>query len=54
MKFFKHCRWAIKYGEWDIGWELYKGKPMFGFFTGYYDGHYASFHLWKFWIGVCY
>lgn len=54
MKFFKHLKWALKYGVWSGGCEFYKNKPMFGFFSTYYDGYYASLHLGPLWIGVEY
>lgn len=53
-KFFSHCWGAIRYGEWDWGWEMYEGKPKFGFFSTYYDGYHFCFHCYKFWLGVGY
>lgn len=54
MKFFKHCYHAIRYGEWDWGWGMHKDKPLFGFYSFYYDGRHAGFHLYKLWINVSY
>lgn len=50
--FFKQCYYAVRYGQWAAGWEMYEGKPKFGFYTRYYDGRWAAFHLWKFWVSV--
>ena len=52
--FFNHLYWIIRYGEWNIGWEWYKGKPKFGLYFGYYNGHIICFHFFKFWIMVEY
>jgi hypothetical protein len=49
-----HIWVAIRHGEWYIGWEGYDGKPMFGFYHDYYDGHHAVFHLYKGYVGVSY
>ena len=49
-----HVYFAIRYGEWSWGWEMYDNKPMFGFFHEYYDGNYSGFHCYKLWISVIY
>ena len=54
MQFFRHCYHAIRYGDWDLGWESYKDKPMFGFYHTYYDGNHFSFHCYKLWISAYY
>ena len=54
MQMLKTIYWAIRYGEWHTGWEQYDGKPQFGFYMTYYDGHHACFHCYKFWLGVSY
>lgn len=54
MNLIKHIYYAVFYGEWSCGWRQYEGKPQWGLYTGYYDGHMACFHLYKLWIGVEY
>jgi len=54
MNTIKHIWWAIRYGEWYMGTDTYDGQPRFGFESGYYDGNYASFHVYKFYIAVFY
>lgn len=54
MKLHKHIYWALRYGEWSWGWEMYPEKPQFGIFYTYYDGNIACFHLYKLWIEVEY
>ena len=54
MKFFRHCYYAVRYGEWNCGWEMYENKPKFGFYSFWYDGQHVGFHLYKFWIDVYY
>ncbi len=54
MNIFKHIYYAVRHGEWDCGWELYKDKPMFGFYCFRYDGNWFAFHCYKFWLSVCY
>ena len=54
MEFFRHCYHAIRYGDWDLGWDSYKNKPMFGFYHTYYDGNHFSFHCYKLWISAYY
>lgn len=52
--YLNHCCHAIRYGKWYCGWEMYKDKPMLGFFHYYYDGYMAAFHLYKFYVEVHY
>lgn len=57
-KFLKHCYWAIRYGDWDMGWDKdWLTKPDHEwFYCGhvYYDGHHAAIRIGKFFIGVSY
>lgn len=50
----KHIYWALRYGEWSVGWENYKNKPMFGVVTCYYDGNHCCFHVGPGWLSVHY
>lgn len=50
----KQLYYTLRYGEWSWGWEMYDGKPMIGFYRGYYDGDWYCLHLYKLWIGVHY
>lgn len=50
----KHVYWALRYGEWSVGWENYKDKPKFGVFFMYYDGHHCALHFGPGWISVYY
>ena len=54
MTFLKNCYYAIRYGEWAMGWEQYEGKPQFALCHDYYDGHHVCFHCYKLWVGVFY
>ena len=54
MNKLKSCYHAIRYGDWNCGWEYYKDKPIFGFYTAYYDGNHSVFHCGKLWISVYY
>ena len=49
-----HVYWAIRYGEWDCGWEHYEDKPMLGVYHSYYDGNWTCLHCYKLWISVHY
>ena len=57
-KFLKHCYWAVRYGDWDIGWDKdWLTKPDHEwFYCGhvYYDGDHAAIRIGKFFIGVSY
>lgn len=57
--FFKHCYWALRHGEWDIGWDKEWGKkedePFLWWGHHYYDAtYYAAVRIGKFFIGVVY
>lgn len=52
--FFLHVYSAIRYGEWDWGYEDWKGKPKFALLHMYYDGDHVALHLGKFHISVVY
>jgi len=54
MEDIKHVYYAIFYGDWECGYELYEGKPKFGFFKCYYDGNHAALHVYNLWISVTY
>lgn len=49
-----HCYHAVRYGKWYCGWEMWDGKPLFGFTYTYYDGNFAALHLYKFYLEVHY
>lgn len=57
-KFFNHCYYAIRYGDWDIGWDgEWLTKPDHEwFYCGhiYYDGDHAAIRIGKFFVGVSY
>jgi hypothetical protein len=53
IKFFRYLYYVVRYGEWDIGWKMWPGKPMLEFCHDYYDGNWYSIHIWKFYIS-CY
>ena len=36
---------ALRYGEWECGCEFYKGKPMIGVFSTWYDGRWIGAHF---------
>jgi len=48
----RHIYWALRYGEWSAGWEMYKGKPMIGVYLCYYDGHHCCLHAGPGWLAV--
>jgi hypothetical protein len=53
----KHLWYALRYGQWYIGYCSKKelpNKPYFGYFSDYYDGYHKAFHLWRFYIAVYY
>ena len=52
--FMLHIHHALRYGDWDCGWEMYEDKPMFGLYKIYYDGDHVALHLYKFWVAVSY
>lgn len=56
--FFKHCYFAVRYGDWDIGWDKeWLTKPDHTFFHighCYYDGDHAAIRIGKFYVGVTY
>lgn len=52
VKMLKQIYYAIRYGEWDWGWEMYEGKPMFKFFHFWHDGYWTGLHIYKFWVSV--
>ena len=54
MNFLRHCYWAVRHGDWDCGWEMYKGKPILGIYHTYHDGYHLVFHCYKLWIEVGY
>jgi hypothetical protein len=49
-----HLYYAIRYGEWSCGWEMYENKPPFGIYHTYYDGDHMTFHCYKLWVNVSY
>jgi len=54
----RHSYFAIRYGEWDIGWDKeWLTKPDHTFFhVGhcYYDEFHAAIRIGKFYLGVSY
>jgi hypothetical protein len=54
MNMFQHIYWAVRYGDWAWAWESYPGKPWFNANHCYYDGNWATLHIYKFWISVHY
>lgn len=54
MNIAKHIYWAVRHGEWSLGCEFYKNKPMIGVFWTYYDGNIFAAHLGPFWVGCYY
>ena len=54
MNILRHCWWAVRYGEWYCDWIIYENKPMLGFYHTYYDGNWASLHIYKLCISVHY
>lgn len=50
----RHIYWALRYGEWSVGWKHYKNKPMFGVYFCYYDGYHCCLHIGPGWIDVHY
>lgn len=54
MNKLKHIYWAIRYGDWDCGWESTYDRKSFGWDSMYYDGNWFSFYIGCFWVGVYY
>jgi hypothetical protein len=54
MKKIRKIYYMIRYSDWDIGWEMWEGKPKFAFCHDYYDGDWYSIHIWKFYISCYY
>jgi len=58
MSIVKHAWWAIRYGEWSVGWDSSWGsKPGESFLyckPMYYDGYHCYLRVGKFWCGVSY
>lgn len=56
--FLHHSYFAIRYGQWDIGWDKEWGKkpdePFFYCKTVYYDGNHWGLRVGGFYIGVSY
>lgn len=56
--FLRHSYFAIRYGDWDIGWDKWwLTKPDHTFFHighCYYDGDHAAIRIGKFYVGVSY
>lgn len=54
----KHIYYAVRYGDWDIGWDkTWLTQPDHTFFYAghcYYDGYHAAIRIGKFYIGVSY
>lgn len=57
-KFLRHCYYAIRYGEWDIGWDKeWLTKEHHEWFVlghAYYDGNHVCLRIGKFYIYVGY
>ena len=54
MNPFRHLYYAIRYGEWEWGWDNYADRYKFGFKHMYYDGDWITFWCFKFYISVNY
>lgn len=54
INFFRECYRAIRYGEWVIGWENWKGKPRLAIVRLFYDGWHVCLHIGPFYLGVYY
>ena len=54
MSPFKHIYYAIRYGEWEAGWDSYTSTNKFGLKHTYYDGDWATLWFFKFYIAVNY
>jgi|GEM_PF-2239574 len=58
MKTINHIWWALRYGDWDAGWDSAWGdkadEPFFYCKPMYYDGHHCYVRIGKFWFGVSY
>ena len=57
-KFLYHTYFAVRYGDWDMGWDkewLTKTDHEW-FYCGhiYYDGDHAAIRIGKFYVGVSY
>lgn len=57
-KFLRHVYFALRYGDWDIGWDktwlTQPGHEWFYCGHMYYDGNHAAIRIGKFFIGVSY
>ena len=52
--FFSHIITAIRYGEWDCGFELWNGKPMLAINLMPYYGWNFFLHIRSFYLCVNY
>ena len=56
--FARHCYYAIRYGDWDIGWDKeWLTKEYHKWFVlghAYYDGNHVCLRISKFYIYVGY
>lgn len=56
--FFNHVYFAVRYGEWDVGWDKsWLTKPEHQWFYCahvYYDGHHWGLRVGKIFVGVSY
>jgi len=53
-KLAKHIYFAVRHGDWNIGWGRSKDDPWFDIYIGYYDGNYAYARITWLWFGVEY
>jgi len=49
-----HIKGIWDNSSWYAGCGFYRGKPMIGIFTTYYDGSHIVAHLGPFWLSVTY
>jgi len=54
VNFISHVYTAIRYGDWDCGFELWKGKPTLDVALMPYDGWNFCLHIHSFYLCVNY
>ena len=54
MSIFRHIYYAIRYGDWECGFDNHADRYKFGFKHMYYDGDWVTIWFFKFYVAVNY
>lgn len=54
MNELRHIYYAVRYGDWDCGWEYVEDRKRLGWEHLYYDGDWFTLYLGNLWIAVYY